>query len=374
VLSSLLYLVHAVCWVVLLTNWRYLRASARAPGPLPEWPRLSVLIPARNEGENLRRLLPTLREQDYPAFEVIVYDDGSEDETSAVVEVMGDARIHAFRGEGPPPGWVGKVHALYQATRRAAGDVYLFLDADTALTDPGALRRLVSRWAATDEAGGKPGGVLSGLPRMLGGGTLLVSLVPFALATALPIPLIPRTKTSHLASLNGQCWLIGAEAYHRYEPHAAMPAEVLEDVRIGQLLKRQGMRLRLVDLAGEVRVWMYTSHSSAWAGFRKNAYLLQGGHPVPFLLVHGAFIAAFVIGPALVPGLIASSWGLKAASDVMARFSPRTALLAPVSLLMGVLLPIDSAVSHWTGRVAWKGRRVGRTVVATSARTSEDQE
>ena len=348
---------HALFLSILAANVLYLRRtrSARtAPAALPS---VSVLIPARNEADNLRRLLPTLRDQEYPDVEVIVYDDGSEDATWEVIEAAGDA-VRGFQGDGPPPGWVGKVHALYQATRHARGEVYLFLDADTALKDSGALRRLIERLEAVEQKS-DAGGVLTGLPHLRGGGTLLTSLIPFAMMTALPLVLVPRTKAPSLASLNGQCWLIRAEAYHQHEPHAALPDAVLEDVRIGRLLKAKGMRLALRDLQDDVEVWMYRSLGEAWAGFRKNAYLLQGGTPLRFVVAHSLYWIAFVLPPFVSPWFLLSLYALKGGTDTAGRFPLRVRLLAPLSLLFGGLLPIDSAVSHWTGRVRWKGRAVG---------------
>ncbi len=348
---------HALFLGILAANLLYLRwrrDDRRVPEPLPS---VSVLIPARNEADNLRRLLPTLLAQDYPEVEVLVYDDGSEDETGTVVEAAG---LRGLRGEGPPPGWVGKVHALYQATREATGTVYLFLDADVALADEHALRRLVERWAAADARAGAEGAVLSGLPQLRGGGLLLTSLVPFAALAALPLALVPRTETAALASLNGQCWLLRAEAYHRHEPHAALPDEVLEDVKIGRLLKGRGMRVVLRDLRSDLDVWMYRGFAEAWAGFRKNAYLLQGGTPLRFAAAQALFWTAFVLPPLVSPWFLVSLYALKAGTDTWARFPLRLRLLAPLSLLLGGLLPFDSAFGHWRGRVRWKGRSVGR--------------
>jgi glycosyltransferase involved in cell wall biosynthesis len=344
---------------VLLANAAHLRRTRRQPGPPPRLPRVSVLIPARDEAENIARLIPSLLAQAYPDFEVIVYDDDSTDGTGRIAGELGGDRVTVVRGEGPPAGWVGKVHALHQAAQRASGEILLFLDADAELRHRDALRSLVARWLLAEGASGGRGGVVTGLPRLAGGGELLVSLVPFALNIGLPMALVPRTRLASLASLNGQCWMIGAEAYRAHEPHAAMPDEVLEDVMIGRYLKRRGMRLELHDLGEEVCVHMYEDHGAAWAGFRKNVYLLQSGTVAGFLAIQGVFLMAFIAAPLLSGWLLFSAWLMKAVSDRLAGFDWQVPAMAPLSLLMGAVLPFDSAVSHWRGRVAWKGRNVG---------------
>ena len=327
--------------------------------------RVSVLVPARNEEANLERLLPTLLAQDLPNAEFIVVDDASEDGTARVLAAFAarDPRLTPVAGSGPPPGWVGKVHALYQATRRATGDLYVFLDADAELADAGALRRLAERWAA---AGGA-GNAVTGLPRYRdrGPAALLTSLVPFAVLAALPVWLVPRTRQASLGALNGQIWLLGADDYRRLEPHDALRDEVLEDVMIGRYLKRQGVRLWFVDLAGEVAVEMYRSWGEAWAGFRKNAYLLAGGSPLAFALFFAAYGLWWVV-PAAMP-LVAGAAGwwpvltlcaVKLAIDRIGRFPLWVSALAPLTLAAGAALQLASALAHRRGTVAWKGRTV----------------
>ncbi|HLA62871.1 MAG TPA: hypothetical protein VK610_00470, partial [Rhodothermales bacterium] len=175
----------------------------------------------------------------------------------------------------------------------------------------------------------------------------------------LPLPLVPRVPLVMLSALNGQIWLTRAPLYRRLLPHAARRDRVLEDVEIGRLFKAAGARLVLRELGGEVEVRMYGSFREAWRGFRKNAYLLEGGHPVSFAAFFLGYTALFVVAPWRRRRLLASTILLRALTDHVGRLPLASTLLAPLSLALGALLQLDSAHAHATGRAEWKGRRVG---------------
>lgn len=349
-ITGLAAVLHLGLWVTLLVNLGYLRRTTETQAVTA--PALTVCIPARNEANNLRRLLPSLLRQEYPSLEIVVWDDGSDDGTWEVLQSIDDPRLRPFRGGSVPDGWIGKVHALYQCTRRATGACYLFLDADAELTGRDALRTLVTQH---ERAGS---GLTTGLPRLRGAAALLVSLVPYALLTGLPWPLVPRTSLPALSALNGQCWLIDADLYHTHEPHEQVRNAVLEDVAIGRYLKRQGHPPVLQDVQAQVSVYMYDSFGAAWAGFRKNAYLLLGGAPLAFVGTYSYFLLTWLLAPLLSPWFLLSLYGLKSTTDRANRVSLSTSLLAPLSFLLGLLLQLDSAVHHWADRVTWKGRPV----------------
>jgi len=358
--------VHFLVWCTLLANILYLRKK-RARASLSTEPFVSILIPARNEEDNLKRLLPSLLEQTYENVEVIVVDDGSTDGTWTVLQDARDERLRPVKGDGPPPGWLGKPHACYVAAQQASGERYLFLDADTELRDPEALRRIVERQQALPKDT-----VATGLPRLRGAAQLLVSLVPNAILTGLPWPLVRPLRMSSLGALNGQCWMVDAERYHAYEPHVEVKNKVLEDVEIGRYFKREGFTPALLDVRDEITVYMYASFKEAWNGFRKNAYLILGGSPIAFVGLYVFFFLTFVASPFIHPGFLASVVLLKATTDRLTRFSPFLALAAPVSYFLGSALQLDSAISHWTGRVSWKGRKVGAAAIRQTREASQN--
>ncbi|MBE0595524.1 MAG: glycosyltransferase [Gemmatimonadales bacterium] len=361
-LAALLTTVYTVFGGILAVNAVYLRRSRRTgthlSGPLPS---VSVLVPARNEEENLQRLLPSLLAQDYPHFDIVVYDDGSTDGTWNVLGTFTDPRLRRLRGDEVPPGWVGKVHALYQASRRATGDLLLFVDADVVFKDAGALHRLVRRFQSLPAPA-----ALTGITHLTGGGRLLVSLVPFVIFTCLPLPLTSRSRVARLSGMNGQCWMIARETYAHLEPHAAHRADVLEDIRIGRYLKAHDVIPHSVDLQDEVGVRMYGSFAEAWVGFRKNVFPFMGETVWSFALLHTTYLGLFVLAPLVSPWFVLAWYLLKFGSDRLVRMPLLVTAAAPISLVLGAVLQLDSAIAHWTGRARWKGRTVVRRVVESA--------
>jgi hypothetical protein len=391
---GLLLVLHAGVLAVVTLNRRHL-AQSRTDVPPRAGTRAVVLVPARDEAANLRRLLPSLLAQTGIDWRAVVVDDASTDGTWDVLQqhraLAGGERLDAIRGTGPPPGWVGKVFALHTAAGRAVpppdgeapygpDDAFVFLDADAELTDAGALARLVGRWQGHGGSGGGSGGVglpptaLTGLPRYRdrGAAALLTSLVPFAVLSALPLPLVPLRPQASLSALNGQIWLLGAADYARLAPHAAHADEVLEDVQIGRYLKRNGVRLHFDDLSASVAVEMYRTFGEAWRGFRKNAYLIAGGTPRRFAIFFALYAVCWVVpsvawafaGPVgLLP--LATLWLAKGLIDRWGRLPWGVTLAAPVALALGAALLLDSAWAHTRGNVAWKGRAVGGGEIGT---------
>ena len=146
----------------LVLNLRALkRPSANAAIAEPA-PLVSVLIPARDEEANIEKCPQSLREQDYPSYEILVLDDGSSHGTAGIVSRMaaGDSRIRLLRGEPLAEGWAGKPFACHQLARKARGAWLLFVDADT-VHSPGMLRGVLALALRLKAS------LLSGFPRQL---------------------------------------------------------------------------------------------------------------------------------------------------------------------------------------------------------------
>ena len=122
----------------------------KPPTPAGE-PRVSIIVPARNEERDIRATLERLQELDYSNYEVIAVDDRSTDRTGKIMdEVAADAalrdRLRILHVSQLPVGWMGKTHAMWTAANEATGDWLLFTDADV-LFKPESLRRMIMEHA-----------------------------------------------------------------------------------------------------------------------------------------------------------------------------------------------------------------------------------
>ena len=138
----------AVYAVLNARAWRNLRELPQTSSP--DRPKVSVLVPARNEKANLERLLPSLLAQDYANLEIFVLDDHSNDGTLEVIQRFAalDSRLQAVEGAILPSGWLGKPHACQQLSRAASGEILIFTDADTFWTADG-VGLIVNAFAST---------------------------------------------------------------------------------------------------------------------------------------------------------------------------------------------------------------------------------
>lgn len=259
---------------LLLSSGTLLSNLARygAPdGDLPEpAPRVSILVPARNEARSIERCVRSLLAQDYPAFEVIVLDDNSEDDTPIILDRLAalDPGLRTLRGAPLPGGWVGKTWACHQMVSAADGasEYLLFTDADTEHA-PDALARAVAA-AERDRLD-----LLSLMPvqRVV---TLAeratVPLLSLVILGYLPLTAAEHLHPESLAAANGQFMLFHRDTYHRLGGHVTVRDLVSEDVALARAVKRVGGRHRLVSGRGLVSCRMYDGLGEVIAGFRRS--------------------------------------------------------------------------------------------------------
>lgn len=350
----------AMCVVAvynLLTAPRLERAGE--PG---RFPLVSVLVPARNEGATLTRTLPALLALDYPRLELVLLDDGSEDDTEEVVSVLAGERVRLLRGSPTPAGWTGKNWACHQLAAAARGEVLLFCDADVA-PRPEAVRQTVALLQATGA------GSATAMPRHRLGSWVEHAVVPLVaqlpVVATLPLRLVVHSPAPSLSMANGQWLAFTRDAYRGCGGHAAVAGQVLEDVALGRRVKAAGIGLVAALGTRSLTVRMYQDAAAVRAGFRKNLFALLGGRSLPFVAGVAGFLlvavypwAAALAGSrdALLP--LALLVALRGLGALFFGHGARSVLLHPAGALLAVAIALDSFVGHRRGTLRWKGRRL----------------
>ncbi len=353
----------------------------RAPRPVAEedlqragsWPRLSVLIPARNEETTLDACVRSLLAQDYPgALEVLLLDDHSEDATGRVAARLAaaDTRVRALSGGPLLPGWKGKPNALRQLAEAATGDLLLLTDADCNFYN-GALA------AAVRHRERVRADCLSLLPYLACRSFwehVVVPLQYFLIFTTLPVRNVYASKNPAFAAANGAFLLIDADTYAALGGHEAVKGEMAEDIKFAQHVKRQGRRLVYGDGSRIYAVRMYESLRGIWDGFSKNLFPAMG-KSLPVLVVWSLFLLTTQVLPfvfvlvALATGdrspalfwlplaHVAAALSLRIALSLRFRQALWAAPTHPLGWLITLAIGANSAYLAYSGKGhSWKGR------------------
>lgn len=337
-------------------------------------PRMSVLIPARNEAERIGATVTGWTRQDYPSFEVLVYDDDSEDDTAIRARAAsGDSgRAQVVRGGPLPTGWRGKPWACQRLRTLASGDILVFADADIA-PRADALARVAAALDVLEVD------ALSALPTHTGAGfavRVLVGLQNWGALTFVPLWMAAARRRHHLAAMNGQFMAMRADVYDAVGGFAAVRDSLAEDTALGRRLVAGGHRVRLIDGARVVTCRAYESLRAVWTSNVRNlvpAFLGSGTLlllALCTLLVLHAWPFAVLATAALTGRPPSWAWtGLPLAeillglasrwmADLRAGHGPWLALAHPLAVGALAAMGVGSAILYWSrGTVAWRGRR-----------------
>jgi chlorobactene glucosyltransferase len=318
-------------------------------------PMLSIIVPARNEAANLRRLLPLLQELHYPgSYEVVVVDDNSTDRTAAIAAAHG-ARVISL--ESLPPGWLGKPHACHQGALAAEGEWLLFTDADTLHAADGPAQAVA--YAVQHR--------LDGLSIFLRQECKnLVDRLPLTAAFAGLFAGLGRSNKL----LNGQYILLRGQVYRDSGGFAAVRDEPLEDLALGDRLSRLGYQVPIMRGEETASVEMYDSASQVWHGMARlgSGTLNWSGFGAVLTAVFiTALMSPLITAIGVLTGRLNRKWlpvtWLAATISMVnwaRRFgSPGWSILAPVGAGLVQAAAIWGLISRLLGRsLRWKGRRV----------------
>lgn len=332
----------------------------RDPGDGQSVPRygISIVIPARNEELQIGNALTSLLSSTGVDLELIAVNDRSTDQTGRIMDSLAetDPRLKVLHIAELPDGWLGKNHAMQAGAALATRELILFSDGDI-LFRPRALAAAVHHFHSMRLQH------LCLLPKMIPGSLVEQAMTCFfglAFATGLQLHLI-RTRWPLSYAGVGAFNLVDAEFYRSLGGHQQIAMDVLDDVKLGKMIKRNGGRSDFLMAEDWLSVRWQPSLWGVITGLEKNGFASLN-YSVPLLLwvtllmlavMVFPCIAGFVLPPVIASGFVATAvcWHLVWLSVVLA--VPGGWRLIPLFLLGPGLM----AFAYW--RSAMKTLRQG---------------
>lgn len=293
-------MIFAVLSLVVSALWIYaLVSAARGVKRIPalrdvpkltsaadELPRLSVIVPARNEGAGVRACLSSLAAQTYPNLEIIFVNDRSEDNTAREAEIALEGCRHAFQVltiDELPDGWLGKCNALQMGANKATGEYLLFTDGDI-LFEATSLSRAMA-YVREQKAD-----MLVALPQLITksvGERILIStfMRSFSLVFA-PWRAADDNSAGFIGV--GAFNLVRTKMYRQVGGHRFLRLQVIDDVGLGKIVKYSRGKVRVVFGSGMVSVRWYETVGQIVRGLEKNSFAGLG-YSIPRALA-GTFL------------------------------------------------------------------------------------
>jgi glycosyltransferase involved in cell wall biosynthesis len=330
-----------------------------------------VIVPARNEEQDLAAALESILRQTDVTLEVIVVNDHSTDRTGTIADAaaQADPRVRVIHHPPLPPGWLGKSNAMQQAAALASAEYLLFTDADILFQPPClALALAEMRRYELD--------FLSLVPLMCCG-SLWESVLAPGFAWGIMVQFARpglRDGTGPSAHAAGAFMLVRRSAFQAIGGFEAIKAEMCDDMELARLLKKHGYHNGFRAAPRMLEVRLFKSAADAFWGPTKN--VLSGLHGrtwlAPFLLlwplvVFGTPVVSIAVGaweshPAvLLAGLAAyvAEYASLWPSRNLFRFHPVKVLLFPL-VVFSLWCCLLRALYHYVvrGSIVWRGRAV----------------
>jgi glycosyltransferase involved in cell wall biosynthesis len=334
-----------------------------SPLPLADCPRVSIIFAARDEAEKLSGALATLLAQDDTNYEVVAVDDRSRDATGQILDAAAarDTRLKVIHVAELPPRWLGKPHALQAGYEHSTGEWLVFTDADVHFA-PDLLRRALG----LAQQRGLDHLTLLGSLDMNGFWEKTITLyfgVGFLFGLEIWKANDPRSSRYMGA---GYFQLIRRSAYEAVGTHERLRMEVVDDMRLGKIVKVGGFRSGVALGTKHIRLRWNPSALELVRGVTKN-FFAATGFSVSRVLIDVAGILALSVFPfvalALTTGSALIAAGAAAGVVLFAHGciaygsgeSWAYAFTHPIgALIFSYMLLRSTAVTLWRGGIVWR--------------------
>jgi len=327
-------------------------------------PRISLLFAARDEEEKLPGALDTLAQLDYPELEIIGVDDRSEDATGRILDEFAAShpRFRAIHVKELPAGWLGKPHALQQAYEASSGEWLLFTDADVRFKVD-VLRRAMTM--ATERKLDHLS--LFGDVEMVGFWEKVVVTffgMAFHMATA-PSEVINPKSGAYVGV--GAFQLLKRSAYEAAGTHRRLAMEVIDDMKLGKIVKQAGFRSSVGIAQDSVVVRWHAGARNLINGVTKNFFAVSGFSVTRVAI---AIVGMFLMNVLPFAGLFfGHGWVrilagvsvvivlcMHAAVDIVMRVSPLYCFTVPIGAVLFAYMLLRSTVyTLRQGGIIWRG-------------------
>lgn len=360
---QLLFIILAVP-LVLFTGvilWNFFKAPTleNKPRTISSAPKVSILVPVRNEEENIEKCIRSIIFQNYPNFEIIVLDDGSTDKTDDILQRIDGIKM--VEGKPLPKGWTGKNWACHQLSQYAGGDLLLFVDADVTLA-PNTISDSVNCFTKNKLD------MLNCFPtqKMRSFGEwLTVPLMNWLLLTFLPLDLVHLSHSKSFVAANGQYLMIDKKRYFGFGGHSVVQNKIVEDIEIARIMKKNKYRVMTALGGSAVFCKMYGGFSEAIQGFTKNYYAGFNMAPSNFFLMILLFEIFFFLPAILSIVNFTFIWLVlviafgRFVQSLNSKQNPvLNVLLHPLQMVVILMIGLNSLIKTRSNKFEWKGREI----------------
>ncbi len=352
----LFFLIPLILLAIAAVNFFQIR-TPKATSELLD--RVGVVVPMRNEAENVEGIVATLSAQDGP-LRFYLLDDNSEDQTLNLLQrfTSGDTRFTVIKGVPLADGWIGKTWALQQLFEASSEEIIVSIDADVRLTNDAINKAVTSLHSARLD-------FLSPYPRQIArsfGERLIQPLLQWSWLTTVPLRYAEGARQKSMAVANGQFFVVRRSALDSIGGYESVKHAVIDDVFLARQLIASGSAGTVINGSDIAETRMYASWNEIEAGYGKSLNQAFGS-------IFGAiFVMFFLFATSIAPlilGLLGNPYGWlgfvaivgsRVLSAIKSRGSVVDSVLHPISIAALIYLIVYSYLVQ--GTVTWKGRTV----------------